>query len=230
MLEKPNIPPHFYRRNERGLIEAVCQHTGRILAVQASERTLLEEKWERLTKIETPQGAVWIENTLNMDVILRLQAYPYSQLMADLLCEKIATGATLVRACEEAKIPYAVVLRWKREVQAFREAIDSAKQDRAHYMHDEVIQTARTEATAKDKISALQWSAEKDNPAAYSPKAKEGSGGGSVTYIINTGVTRVEKEAQKIEGESKTVVAAPEARGEVAEIVDLPKWGEKLRK
>ena len=187
---KPQLPDYFYHTNERGLIEAVDKITGRVLCVQVSAQDLLKEKWERLVRIDTPEGPVWLERGLNFDLVAKLQAIPYSRVLGDLICEKIATGATLIGACKELNLKYSIVLGWKREHQEFALAILQAETDRADSLHDEVVDEARANATTKDKIAALQWSAEKTNKEKYGKQEKSGPMQGNVTIVIGTGIMR----------------------------------------
>ncbi len=227
---KPQIPAHYHRRNERGLIEVIDLHTGRVLAVQASEKTLLEMKWERLTRIDTPEGPVWIEKNINFDIVGRLTEYPYSQLLADLICEGVANGKTLPAACAEVSLPYSIVLKWKRDKAEFRTALDIARRDRANWMHDEVIQTARSpETSSKDKIAALQWSAEKDDPEKYGSKKQEGAGTQPITVIISTGIDRKAPEEKEAQRPTEILVRAPQEGGEDQALNFFSETAEKLQ-
>lgn len=170
----------------------VDMHTGRVLCVQYSHEDLLEKRWERLTRIETPQGPVFLEKGLNFDDTQFLKPEPFSQMLADLLCEEIAKGSTLVAACEKTHLNYSTVLKWKRESQSFKEALLQAEKDRADSIHDEVLDEARKYNTdAKTKIAALSWSAERLNAEKYGTKTKiTGDANAPLTFFIETGVRR----------------------------------------
>lgn len=204
----PKIPPHFCRRNERGLIEVVDILTGRILCIQSSERTLLEKKWEQLVQINTPDGVVWIEKNLNFDLIKKSEAYPYSQLLGDLLCERVAMGGTLPAACVELRLPYSIVLRWRREVAEFREQLLQSERDRADYLHDEVLHIARTEASTREKLDSLKWSAAAGAPEKYGTKKQDIAISQPIQFIVSTGISRDVAEAApaQVAGEGHPLV------------------------
>jgi hypothetical protein len=164
--------------------------TGRILCVQTSNEDLLLSKWDRLVRIDTPDGPVWLEKGLNFDMIQHLKGTPYSKLLADLICEMIVEGKTLIRACRELNLKYADVVRWKRDHEEFQTALKDAKKDRADALHDEVLDAAR-ESKPETKIAALQWAAEAANPEDFSSKKKPGSiTVGAVQIVLATGITR----------------------------------------
>jgi hypothetical protein len=208
---RPEIPPHFYRTNSRGLIECVDATNGRVICVQASAFDLLESKFDRLVKINTPQGPVYLERGLNFDLANLMPAIPYSKLLADLLCEKLAEGKTMVVAAKELNIPYSVIRYWRREVPDFTNALAEAAKDRAEVFHDEAIETSRT-ASKKEKISTLQWAAEKGDQAKYGSKKPGSEGGqGNITFVINTGIRRPGDEGytEVIETQAKSILPEP---------------------
>jgi hypothetical protein len=192
MAEETPIPPSsFARLNDRGLIEIVDTLTGRILCVQSSYKDLLTAKFERLTKIDTPQGPVWVEKGINFDIINHLDNIPYSRVLGDLLCQFIVEGATMVKAAKRLNLEYATVVRWQRENVEFRENLQRARIDRTEWIHDEILEKARTKATANVEIEALKWAAEKGNPDRYGPKQKNMEiTGGVIQFIVNTGIDR----------------------------------------
>ena len=75
----------------------------------------------------------------------RGSGFQYSQLLADIICQKIAEGSSLTGMCKERGFPsYPVVCRWRTENQAFREQIEQAYTDRADYYHDQALTAATT--------------------------------------------------------------------------------------
>jgi hypothetical protein len=159
--------------------------------MQMSNQDLLKSKFDRLVKIDTPQGPVWLEKGLNFDLVKHLDEIPYSKLLADLICEKIAEGLGLIKACKDLNLPYSIVRRWKREHEEFKESLIEAQRDGAEALHDEVLDVARTEAAPKDKIAALQWSAERANAERFGKTSKVSHNvQGAVTILVSTGIVR----------------------------------------
>jgi hypothetical protein len=223
---RPELPKHFYRTNSRGFVECIEADSGRILAVQASTYDLLESKFDRLIAITTPQGKVYMEKGLDPDLIPELQAIPYSKLLADLICEKVASeGMTLVKACVAINVPYATVRFWRRTVEEFRDALQEAKRDRSEVFHDEAIDTARTKVSGKDKIATLQWAAEKGNPQEYGAAKKGAEGGGTTIQIIsiNTGIKRPgDAGYEAVEANARAALGKPaEQIGQAEKITDV---------
>lgn len=159
--------------------------------MQHSPQDLLGEKWDRLTRIDTPQGPVFIEKGINFDILRHSTGEPYSQVLSDLICERIVNGSTLIAACNELNLGYATICRWRRENEDFRKKLDDARKDRAEYLHDEMLTRARHSRTsARTHIEALQYAMERGDPGSYAPKAKQGEGVGAITFVISTGIDR----------------------------------------
>jgi len=219
----PEIPAHFARLNKQGLIEVVDYHTGRVLCVQHSAEDLLKGKFERLTRIETPQGDVWIEKGINFDIVASLRGEPFSEVLGDLLCEHVVNGKSLVGACKELNLEYSTVCRWRRENPEFLKRLDQAKKDRAEFLHDEMLERARHSRTsARTHIEALQYAAEKGDPEKYAPKSpQKGEIQGNITFILSTGIDRTLHPAEAAKEVGPVVSTAIEASEEVV----MPDFG-----
>jgi hypothetical protein len=218
----PEIPEHFTRMNKQGLIEVVDYHTGRVICVQSSAEDLLLGKFERLTLIKTPQGDVWIEKGINFDILPTLRGEPFSEVLSDLICEKVVNGMALVKACQEMGLEYSTICRWRREHPGFLAKLDQAKKDRAEFLHDEMLERARHSRTsARTHIEALQYAAEKGNPEVYAPKTpQKGEMQGNITFVIQTGIDRT----AVLPAEPKDVTPLVPAATEKDEIV-IPEIG-----
>ena len=215
--EKPNT---FARLNSRGLIEVLDLESGRVLCVQASAEDLLEAKWERLTRIDTPEGPVFIEKGLNPDLALGVRGTPYSRLLGDLLCERVVNGETMVRACKELNLEYSAVVRWKRENPEFKAQLDQAKKDRADFLHDEMLERARHSRTsARTHIEALQYAMQKGDPEKYDQKQQnQAITQGNVTFIIQTGIDRTGGSPEEIKDVTPVVSIAEKDEVVIPEI------------
>ena len=183
----PKKPKTVTRVNSRGLIEVLCAHTGRLLCLQSSPDSLFERKWERLTKIETPDGPVWLERGLNFDLTKMCKGMPYSSTLAGLLLNHVASGMSLMKACDELSLSYSDVLLWKRQSAEFRDNLDEAKLERADFAR-ELIHHIGEE---RGNLDALKWSAEKGNPEKYGPRIKHsGDKNSPLSFVLDTGIRR----------------------------------------
>jgi hypothetical protein len=189
--ELPKPPAHRYRLNAQNLYECYDLATGRVLLVQSSPRDALENKFDRLVKIETPEGPVFLERGLNFDHTRARPPLAYSEILSDLICQSITNGLTLVGACKENKIEYAVICEWRRTSKAFVEKLKQAKQDRAEFFHDEAVDTARNSGDAKLHVDAAFRAAEKGDPEAYGTRTKiTGDPNAPLQFILDTGIRR----------------------------------------
>jgi hypothetical protein len=216
-LIKPEMPPTYSRINRQGLLELIDLRSGRVICVQHSIEDLAQKKWDRLIRVDTPQGPVWLEKGLQFDKIYKSNELPYSQVLGSLICQKmVEEGLTLVKATKSLNLDYALVCRWKREHSEFRDMLHEARIDRAEYLHDEVIDEARASRDRKTTIETLKWAAEKGDPERYGNKTKIiGDKNAPVQFIIGTGIVRP--------GDSG-FVAPKEEKGErvVSEVASSP--------
>lgn len=186
----PELPPHFARINDKGLVELVEIATGRILLVQGHHRSVLEMKWDRLVRIDTPQGPVFLEKGLNLDYTNYVKHPVYSKMLADLLCQRVVEGKSLISAAKEFNLEYATIKFWLRNEEEFRENLKLAEKDRADYYFEETLEKSR-KADKKVEIETLKWATEKANPEKYGTKTKiSGDANAPLTFLIGTGITR----------------------------------------
>lgn len=227
--EKPEMPVYFYRRNSRGLTEAVETATGRVLCVQASHLDLLETKWERLVKIDTPQGPVWLEKGLNADLVPGLEGMPYSRVVADLVCQDITGGALLSTAGGKFGVTYADICRWKREQPEFKEALLQAKKDRAEYYHDEAVGTAKKSGKPYLQVETYKWAAEKGDPQGFG--VEKGNQGalptGPVVFQLVTNIIRPGDPGHEALAAARPVTELPEFAEKALAEIELPDFGGK---
>lgn len=224
LQESPELPATFTRLNSRGLIEVVDLHTGRILCVQATPEDLLLTKSQRLTRIDTPQGPVFIEKGINFDIVNHLVLVPYSKHLGDLICQYIVEGDPLKVAVKKINLQYSDVMRWQRENAEFKSALDQARKDRSEAQHDEILQKAR-EAPLKTQIEVLQWSAEKNNPEKFGNKTKVvGDKDAPVVFQIDTGIRRERSDSAGGEGQAQAPPGVSAERE--AKEVDIPELPE----
>lgn len=200
---RPQAPKTFTRVNEQGFYEVVDLHTGQILCIESKPTyNFLQKKFDDLVEIDTPQGKVWIDKHIDPERILVKKHPKYSQGWADLIAEKITQGATLLQACDDLRLNYTTICRWRREYPDFLEAIKQARQDRAEAFHDRAIQIAKKADDAsvkRDKleIETLQWSAEKMDPGTFGQKVAVENKTQSFTHIIiETGIRRNQEVPQ----------------------------------
>lgn len=175
---KPKPPLTHTRINSQGFLEIIDLHTGNILCVQRQPGDdFLQAKFDNLMQIETPQGMVWIDRSIDPGRVFLANSVKYSLSWGYLLAEHLVNGSSLSRACASLQLPYGLVCRWKSEFPEFRAILDDAKRDRAESFHDEIIDTARatthiTEKPDKIKIDALKWAAEKGDPDKFGQRTK----------------------------------------------------------
>lgn len=125
----------------------------------------------------------------------------YTPTIASRICQLVREGKPISKIGLMDEFPNpAVIYQWARKYPDFAEALKNAREDRAEYFHDKVIETAEAiqekddVPVAKEQIAAYKWAAEKGNPNRYG-KSQEASSG-SVTIIVDTGIPDKEESCQ----------------------------------
>lgn len=118
---------------------------------------------------------------------------------AQKVCELITEGRTIQQIGKLKSMPDArTIYYWRRNYPEFKKASDQAREDRAEYFADKVVEVADDLTTkakapvAKVKIEAYRWRAGVDNPKQYGRSQGGDSGDKPLTIVINTGVQREE--------------------------------------
>lgn len=171
--------------------------------MQASHYDLLQGKFERLTRIDTPQGPVFIERGINFDITNFLDVIPYSQVLGNLICQAITNGKSKLAAIKELNLEYATVRKWVQGNEEFELALKQAEKDRADYIGEEALQIARLEG---DSGRLLELAAIGD-PDKFGKKTKLlGDAANPIQFIIETGIRKsrdagalTHEQPQKIE-------------------------------
>lgn len=101
-------------------------------------------------------------------------------------------GASLRKIAETLPgVPeYPTLLRWSKEIPAFREALYGLRDVRAFHYEQAAIDAAEA-ANGKDadrlRVETYRWAAEVNDPSRYGPKRASGGGDAQVQVVIHTG-------------------------------------------
>lgn len=148
-----------------------------------------------------PNGATaWIQEGIN-PLALGRREIVYSPVIIDLLCQRIAEGASLTAVCKEEGMPtYSVLCQWRRHHPEIDASLSHARRDRAEFLRDEALLEAK-QAEGRDPISGAQlrvdtykWAAGVDD-GKYSPKAKvEATINNPTQIVVYTGIDRAVRD------------------------------------
>ena len=172
------------------------------------------ERNENIHQVALPDGRlVWCMKGTSLDDIPH-KTWVFSQVAADAVLDKVASGLTVSKIALEPGFPPAhVIRRWAILNKDFREAMDIAKRMRAEHYHDEAIATA--EGTNKKahvginklKVSTYQWAAEKGDPGKFGAvKTIVGDPDRPVNIVVDTGIRRDKTEENVIETNFKEIL------------------------
>ena len=99
----------------------------------------------------------------------------YSEVIADTICEEIASGRSLLSICSSKDMPsQSMVYRWLQEHDEFREKYVRARERQADHFADQVHEIAQFEEDvnrARVRIDAIKWHTGKLHPRTYGDKS-----------------------------------------------------------
>lgn len=104
-----------------------------------------------------------------------MSATKYSEELAQSLCDRISSGAPLVRACRELEIDPATVWRWRQRHADFRDNYDLAQQHFSEVIASEVIDITDTDPDpqrARNRAESRKWYAGCILPRKFGPRAQ----------------------------------------------------------
>ncbi|MEK2643885.1 terminase small subunit-like protein [Bdellovibrio sp. BCCA] len=135
-----------------------------------AEGRLINQFPYEVHQVRSPNGdLVWVQKGINPDNIFgdkRRSDWPFSQIIADLICQKIMEGESLSAICKQEGFPsYSVVCRWRNEQPRFKDDLEQAYKDRAEYYLEKVLEIAgaiepnESARKARIKLDAYKWCA-----------------------------------------------------------------------
>jgi len=185
--------------------EKITQNAAGHMVIETPEGTLVEKKKKLPGKYEK-----WCART------------------AQKVCDYITEGKTIADIGKLKSMPSKkTIYYWRRNYPEFKKASDAAREDRAEYFADKVVEVADGLTTkskapvAKVKIEAYRWRAGVDNPKQYG-RANTSSGEvGPTTIIINTGIPMREVIDVESDGNSDGLQATEASTGTSPEVEEI---------
>lgn len=127
-------------------------------------------------KIITPDGIVWFPKGINPDRVYGEQKgrnWPYSNVIAALICQCVTEGKGLVEISkQEGFPPYSEIIKWKRKPE-FKAMLTEAQKHKAEYHAERAIALAGIGFANKLQVDTLKWSASAENPEKYTQTKKK---------------------------------------------------------
>lgn len=210
-LKKIDMALVAYRYNERGLIEGYDKTTGRVVSMQASVEDIMTEKGPNILIYMDEDGhEIFLEQGLSLDVVAKgKKTPPFSQFLADLVCEYFLEDHNIRQACDRVGISYRTLCTWRRDNTIFAKQLLDTRKDKAELLHDEALEIARDvrgdTPQKKLTVETLKWAAEKADSDVYGAKTKiSGDASAPLVFTVETGIRRekdvgFEKEVEEIE-------------------------------
>ena len=121
----------------------------------------------------------------------------YSAELADAICDRLASGESLRAICRPEGMPSErSVRRWANDdPSGFGARYAAARDEQAHALCDEIIDTARNETDAhigRMRVDALKWVAARILPKMYGDRqAIEHSGGATLEQLVEAAAKQV---------------------------------------
>lgn len=143
----------------------------------------------KLEQIDLRTGKIYLP-------YIPMQAYEFSNVVADQICQGIVDGGNLKQLLQEHKISTALFYKWISLYPEFSTRYSEARKCRADYHFHKAIDLADNAiGTPKDFIPGLKlavdthkWAAEKSDPERFNKSKDVQAGTGNITINLNTGV------------------------------------------
>lgn len=192
----------YIRLNENGIIEQIDLHTG-------ESRLILEEHQSNLVaeggliRITAEDGSTaWVSRTITFAEMRKIAGdrkfYPYSTLLAEDICAKVAEGAELIELCHKNGLPgYATICSWKRENPEFDQMYRQALRDKAAFFFARAraeVERASIEddvPIAKLRSDFYKYGAKVSDPSSFQEVQK-------VDARVAIGVTKLETGIRRV--------------------------------
>lgn len=211
-----------FAREENGIIYLIDEVTGNCVAKSSDPKqfTVIQGNGYDIKRYTDGREVVVARGDDEFKE-LEARSYPYSEVIADIICQKIAEGGKITEICGVPPIPpYDIVRRWMHRNTEFKVNYKAAKEARAESMHDRALTVAEKsdkETSTSDKlyIDALKWSASKSSPDEFGDRTKVvGDKNAPVSFIIDTGIRKEddplynkdEAMEREVSGSSETTV------------------------
>lgn len=147
--------------------------------------------------------------------------WSYTDEIADKIVEQHMLGSSLRAICHGKKgyPPVTTVYRWMQENHRFKTRILEARQMRAFYFENKVMEEAesideKNYNAQRVKIDAAKWLAQVNNPDVFGNKTKiSGDASAPLAIVVDTGIHREEEDSQEapaIETTAQVIEQLPE--------------------
>ncbi len=192
----------YIRLNEDGILEQIDLHTGESrLILEKHEQGMVAEGG--LVRVTTEDGSTaWVSRTISMEDMRKIAGgrkfFPYSTLLAEDICAKVAEGAELTTLAGRDGLPnYSTLCKWRRENPEFEAMYRQAKKDRAEFFF------ARARAEVEGAMSEDDVPVAKLRTDFYKYGAKVGDPGSfqevqKVDARVAVGVSRLETGIRRV--------------------------------
>lgn len=190
--------------DEHGLMIAVNIHTGEVRPLESSlidpSKALDLSKFHRV-RAQTGE-LVYVSSTLPLEELDKIQGkartFPYSPLLADRICEQIASGKTLVEISKTPGMPsYATIAKWRIRYPEFDEMYKQARKDRAEYYFHQMLEEVKNASADRDEVALarlradfLKFAAKVSSPDEYAEKTTLDARVATTSFVIETGIRR----------------------------------------
>lgn len=194
----------YFFLDEDGLVQAVDLHTGECRALESKTlETSIDKASHTLVKTKDKQLA-YVPNRISAkdfeEITGTRRSLPYSPLLADEICTRVAEGLTLAEVARTPGYPnYATLARWRRLHPEFNEMYALARKDRAEIYFARLIEQAETARADRDEVALARlradiykFAAKVCAPDEYVEKTQIDAKVAVGTFTIETGIRRVQ--------------------------------------
>lgn len=194
----------IYTLNEHGYVQSIDIHTGEVTQLEGnlvSPPTSFDIS--KLRKVVTQDGSIaYVHKSIPKEELAKLQgtriSFPYSPILADQICEKIAMGSTLMAISKEPHMPsYSQLCQWRREHVEFDQMYALARRDRGEAFFTKLLEEADRAIADRDEIALsklradiFKFAAKVSAPDDFAEKSTVDARVAVGEFTIETGIRR----------------------------------------
>lgn len=187
------IDSTIIREDKFGFLEEVSTKTGTVTAKQKLKPKLEE-------KINSGKS-IPVKDEPDFRCLRRkngelISDFPYTQVLAEKILHYVMEGYSVKKISQFEGMPSApTIYSWTRKYPDFSAEMRAARNARAEYCHDKIMELAESDFSKNDaqvvrtKLDAYKWLAGKNDPEEYGD-AKRSDTENNVVFLIDTGVPR----------------------------------------
>lgn len=189
--------------DDLGQLQELNVHTGEVKPLELPIEQQETDFFKRFDAIHDNEGnLVYVPRGTSAEARKQIQGanyhFPYSPLLADQICQKVADGGLITHICKEPGMPpYPTLAKWRKFHPEFDDAYRQAVRDRAEAFMAKAIEEVEQSTSDRDEINlarlradVYKYVAKVGDPDSFTEKQQVKADVEVKGFIVETGIRR----------------------------------------